>query len=659
MIVANHESAVPIRSSFTQTAQRLLWTGEGLATGRVLLAGAMAWLAFSAIAVAVNGVVPDQDVVPAQVIAHAVRYAGGHPHQIFYPAVFSLPNYLAAALWILMPGWEAISAVRNCLFLWLSVFVPFALAAVLARAPKWGHAAAAFTLSNTLVRFNGVYPGRVYPNFNSDGHFGVYMAVLTVVLLLARQWRTGGVLLGLLPAIHATMAIIVWPWAAGWLYVSLCGMSARERRRVMISTGCGVAVCAVLALALFLFTPRVLPEAPYNVTADGPLIYRQFTAVTDIHRRVPELVTYAYLASPVCLFGLLALLSIRMGSKDDADLRRARWLLVLGAIIWGYVYGAWVLRSLTGWLPLPVQISMPARFSNMAAILLIPLAVALIARARRGMAFIAVLLSIEAVLIPLNYDRLAHHFAFLILAAAFAAALHICVREERWLVAALLAPAAVGAALAVLYFREAERAVAVFAGGFAAFAALGFVPAVALAGWLAPAACVAVALLSVPIPSTKDSWGIRNFDVFYQVTPFDRELNRWLASHAAAGESILPAMFPPSQLQSKTAHPVVMEIETLYLMTYMPKLAPVIGSMARDLYGVDYADQARLSRLLVNGRLPTDSPQWVAAWRRRTREEWQALGQKYGFRLVLSPAHAPLALPVALQGPVWSLYVIE
>jgi hypothetical protein len=118
-------------------------------------------------------------------------------------------------------------------------------------------------------------------------------------------------------------------------------------------------------------------------------------------------------------------------------------------------------------------------------------------------------------------------------------------------------------------------------------------------------------------------------------------------------------MFPPSELQAKTAHPVLMEIETLYLMTYMPSLAPVLGSMSRDLYGIDYTSPALLGQAAPDGRLQVDSPAWLAAWRVRSREDWRSLGRKYSFRLVLSPTKTPLALTAVLPGPLWTLYRIE
>jgi hypothetical protein len=142
------------------------------------------------------------------------------------------------------------------------------------------------------------------------------------------------------------------------------------------------------------------------------------------------------------------------------------------------------------------------------------------------------------------------------------------------------------------------------------------------------------------------------------ISQYDRELSQWLAAHARPGEMILPAITPQTKLQPRTGHPVLMEAESLYLMSYMPSLAPTIGTMARDLYGVDYADRDQIERVSRNGRLGFSSPFWHDAWKNRKRRDWQALGRKYGFRLTLSPNETPLDLPVVLPGTFWSLYEI-
>src|SRR5262249_24857850 len=160
----------------------------------------------------INGIVLDEALAPAQIIAGAVRYPAGHPHHIYYLKAYSLFYYLAGAVWAITPAPLAISAARNFLFLLASAFTPFALTVLLTRRPLWGHFASAVTGGGVAPLFEGIYPMWVFPSGNSNGHLGLHTAALIVALLLARCWRTGGLLLGLLPALHPVMPLVIWPW---------------------------------------------------------------------------------------------------------------------------------------------------------------------------------------------------------------------------------------------------------------------------------------------------------------------------------------------------------------------------------------------------------------------------------------------------------------
>ncbi len=591
----------------------LLWFGEGVPMGRILAWGALLWSVYAVLIVLKSGVVLDQDLVPAQVIAGSVHYPPGHPHQIFYPRVFNLPTYLLAGLWALRPDPIFLSAIRNWLFMFLSAFVPFALTAALTRRPAWGHVAALFTLSEAAHQFRGIYPSQIFPDFNSDGHVGAHAAMLIVALLLAASWKWGGLLLGLLPAIHPTMAIIVWPWSLCYLFFKGRTLAPDVRKRLFLSIGTGLAICGALGVFILLTAPPLVAPPPYDSHANGPLIYRLFETTSDAHRRPLPMVSLGYLVNPLALFGLIAILAW----KDGKSKAMARWLFLLGICIWGYVDGAWLFQRIAGWLPLPVQISMPGRYANLSAMLLIPLGVAIIARVRQAPAIFTALILVQAACTPYYHDFLKRYFIVLIWGAALAA--HIYLRR-----------------------RKAS------AHGFE------------LPSWCAPAAFLLAVLVSLGIPFNA-AWAERasQQNPGYRIQPYDHQLNAWLAAHASADDAILVPTGPASELQSKTGRPVMMELETIYFMTYKPDLAPVIGSMARDFYGLDYADPAHLAPLLQGGRFTPGSPHVTAAWQSKTVEEWRDLSRKYNFHLVLSLTAVPLPLSPVLPGPRWTLYSIE
>jgi hypothetical protein len=162
-------------------------------------------------------------------------------------------------------------------------------------------------------------------------------------------------------------------------------------------------------------------------------------------------------------------------------------------------------------------------------------------------------------------------------------------------------------------------------------------------------ACVLAALITIPGTKLLDqnqSWCF--------ISDYDRTLNRWLAAHSRPDEMILPPLMPRTEIQAKMNRPALMELETLYLMTYMPSLSASIGTMARDLYGLDYSNP-HVGELLSGRTFNMD--RLLKIWSGRTRASWLTLGREYGFRFVLSPRR--LDLPVVLPGDTWTLYAIS
>jgi hypothetical protein len=139
----------------------------------------------------------------------------------------------------------------------------------------------------------------------------------------------------------------------------------------------------------------------------------------------------------------------------------------------------------------------------------------------------------------------------------------------------------------------------------------------------------------------------------------DRAIDEWLNRNARPDELVLVTLLPRPELQGKTGQPVLFEAETLWLMTYMPRLAPLIGTMAKDLYGVDYTNPAELETLCGDGVVSIGCATWTRAWTRRSREEWKNLSSKYGFRLVLAPSGVKLDVEAAFKGDRWTLYRIH
>jgi hypothetical protein len=139
------------------------------------------------------------------------------------------------------------------------------------------------------------------------------------------------------------------------------------------------------------------------------------------------------------------------------------------------------------------------------------------------------------------------------------------------------------------------------------------------------------------------------------LTGFDLRLKDWLHEHGLQRELVLTPVNVQAELQVKMKQPVLAELETVYMMQYMPSLAPRLGMMMADLYGIDFSAPGG-PPVDATGRLETSSPIWSRAWSSWPTGHWQRLSRKYSFRFVLS--EVPVHLPVVVEGPRLSLYEI-
>jgi hypothetical protein len=652
---------------------------------RSMAIGALVCVTYSALNLAINGVALDEIVMPAQIIAGAVPYPPGHPHEVYYPRAFSLPSYLTAALWPLTPQPVLFfSAVRNFLFLFLTTFVPFGLTVLLTRQATWGYVAAALTVTESIVRFSGTYPMWTFPNGYSQGHIGLYLMALTALLVLARSWIAAGALIGLLPSIHAPMAAMTWAWTGAYLLWSGQRPRGKDRRAFAAAVVAGLAVCAVLAVVIQARRTDRPPAAPYDVQGDGEHIYANFTKYSDYHRRAIPFHSFSYMVAPVAFLAIGTLLRRSANGASATPSGEQVWLLILGGMGYLYVFGVAVYQWLGGTLPKLVVMTMPLRFSNLPVVLLLPLSVAWFAsscaalsRPARVVAnmLLALLVLAAAVRIfeggsiaALYRGRVADVLIFMLWGLLFG--IHLYARwdspKERRVGFGMAA--ALAAALLLMWN---QSGVVLF---FVLTAAL--TPLVIKAGvaWLAvtplralPSESTALrrALLAACLVTSVAALPDRQMDPIGRVTKrwdrltdFDRDMNRWLAANARPGELILGPLLPRAELQWKTGHPVLVEGETIYLFTYIPALAPTVNALTTDFFGLDFANDRLLESRLSGGRLRLDNPAWLDAWKHRKREEWQTLSRKYGFRLVLSPQAVRLDLPLALPGSDWNLYAI-
>jgi hypothetical protein len=637
----------------------LLWTGEGApAVARLLAGGAIVWLAYAVVWLVLDGPVLDESAVAARVVAGDSGYPNGHPNAVFYRSVFHLLYQVGALQWALRPDPWWISATQNLVFLFLSGFVPFAVVAACTGRPAWGHVAAALTLSETVCSAVGTYLMWVFPGFYSSGHVGIHTAALAIVLLASGVDRLGGLLTGIMPVLHAAMAVAVWPAAA--LVLALRLVRGEPVRRVIAGGLAGVALSAAVVATVTVRVRGDVPAPPYDTAGARTDIVRTYVRTTDPHRQPLPLRSPIGLVGPTA-FALLG--GIALASSRDPARRRAReGIVVLGALAWAYALGARVLDALLGELPLQLLMVIPSRFANLGMLLVVPLAVVAMATSvsARTTAIVAgALLGTEAALLVG-----APHVAFVqllyaILGVATGAVLGSPTPPVPRMVAA---GATVVVLLATAAVRAADGSPIVWA-----FVA-GHVPALVAGVTLRPsrrvapglgafvaATCVLIAAVALRGPHAANVWDFGS----ERQSAEETALAEWLRANAPPRTMLLVAPFPPTWLEPKTGHPVLFDTMTWVILPYVPYEAEPIARLARDLFEIDYADPDAVAALTgPDGMLRPSSPVWLRAWPERSCDGWRELGTRYGFDLVLAPRATRLRLEAPWSGPTWTLYRI-
>jgi hypothetical protein len=646
-----------------------------------MLVGTACWVAFALVAVALEGgVIIDEAVVPGQIIAGLVKYPGGHPHDIFYKTVYSFQNVAAAWFLSLWNSDIALFAVRNWLFLSLSLVAPFAITLALTRRLSWAHVAAALTLFEGHLLYDGVYPMRVFPDFYSHGHVGLQLAVLAGALIVGRQWRTGGVLAGMIPSIHAGMTLALWPWVACYVFWLRRVDDRAAARRLLAGLGVGVVFSVVVAILIRFISDPFPPVSPYDALAGADAARAGFEAVSDTHRMIPTFVSLAYLLNPVAFLALSYVLLWSTYSCERSWKGRsldAAAIVGLGLFSLAIVYGVWLMQIVFGELPELVSMAMPYRLSNVTATLLIPVSIAATAAIVRRMdeqhewlartvaALVVAALGVAMCgFVRLDFrEAVLRQMLIVLWALPFGLGLWAfgSARGQRW---HLLLPAGGTVLAAVALWSVTKSAVYLAAATLCCLAgawlARRLVPRIALRVLRRMSSALMALAVLVCVFGVLTARGIdaARSERLGMISNDDLTIRRWLTENATPDELVLTPIWPRVDLQARARQPVLFETETLWLMTYMPSLAPRIGTMARDLYGVDYEGAGDYVQRCPNGLVTFWCDVWNDAWRTRTREQWIDLARKYRFRLVMASPEINIDLPVVLQTNRANMYEI-
>ncbi len=650
------------------------WCGQ-----HAMAAGVTGWLLFCVAAVLIGGVRWDESYEHAQVLTRDVAYPDGHPLFVYVRNAFSIQTYVSALILFAGAGPGLLCGFRNVLFLAATVIPVFLTTLHLTRRYVWTIAAVLLTLSGIYVSFDGSYPIAVWPNLYSNGHIGGGCVLLALWAFISGRSRTGFFLTGLLPCLHIGQGPVLFVLAILYLLHETRAGCRDKTLRDAVWLVAGITVSGGFYLVMKQLSVEPAQTGAYAVSgADTWAIWRGYTQWYDPHRVFPPVNGHLALAGMLLLGGMAAWLECRGRAGAPSEGQRPFLVLFVytvgaAAAVWGVMA---IHRAMGADIPFLLIAWMPYRLINHVPPLLLVVVVGVLAgppggrrdHAYRGLTLLGLALCaavfrpwLSHVFPPWCYTRYVADGAavyFALYGAASAVALErVAGLEQR---KALRAALCAGAFIALLLLALCHQfgACCVLAGAVAASLPL---PRAAFAStaWLRSGARTALAVICIAgvMLSLGRLWTHRSH---LRIEPDEERIAHYLASqtdrapgHPAGNPMIATSPFS-FMLQAKTGSPVFTEAATASLISYMPELAGVIQRMYRDVYGIRFDEP------------PGEQPfcGWRELWSKRTRAQWHALSNEYGFRFVLladdgKDGTAPCNLPLVLDAGRTKLYEVQ
>lgn len=598
------------------------------------------WTALCIAAVPLRGVRWDECFEFAQVLAGSIPYPDEHALSQHVRRLFTVQHWMLAWWLRADPPWlpaaeASLNAFRNALFLLASVMPVFTLARAQGVRAAWASAAALLALAGVHAAFYSNYPVQIWPDLYSNGQIGQGWALFVLAAAAARRHALAGLLLGLMPMVHAGQSPPVYLLAACACLVLLYRGEWR-----CIARGASGFLPGIGAASLFFLYHRLqlpLPPPGYDGIAVREVL-QGYLASHDGHRAPP------FGTGHLLLAGALLLGFLQRGRAPGAGLL-AGYAVIVAAIVWGtmalhLLLGANTPALLLGW--------MPYRLVNHAGPLLIALIAGTLARDSHTARSAALLFAALALLalrpaavlaLPESlYERyLADGSAAMFL--LFGGALAVAIAEKHGgNPRGRISPGAIAlAALPCLALAAWHRfgAACMIAGILLAWMPFLRAYASRSARWTAPSYAAAAAAVLALAGVLFTEWQARSH---LPRTPFETAVRAHLAREKAPGLVLAP--YQQEGLQARLGAPMMADMATLTWIPYHPGLGPPLYRMYLDLYGLNIAPRPGS---------PARKEPWFEYWPGLDAGAWRELSLHYGFRHVYAPAFMDLALEPLLD----------
>ena len=603
---------------------------------------------------------------PAQVLSGIVHYPPGNPFGLYELRLWTLWHQLLAPL-------LAAGIPERALTIALSGAVgalTFAALAIMALA-HGAHPGLAFATPFVLILLEPGLWGFNYPILlvgygHTYGMAGLAWLLGICGLLGAGCRRTAAFLLGLAPAIHASLG------ASFALVVGACALAdLRELRPQLRSMALWGAIGAALSAASFGWQQIAASAPPVADPAVAARYLDAFVRVWDQHRRPVNLA--AWKAFLVWCTLLLAFALLRYGRQSIPAPNRLSLRVFLACGVIGVANSVLLRLVPLGDIPSALLVAMPMRLANLPALAFVPLLIGVLWRMRESPAARLLLLAVAIVAIAgrrapwLNAVGLVtFNVAPLLIVAArtqprpvlrlaalglftyygvYRLSLDLPFLGRRGASGVLMLAASV-VALAVLWARAERLVLRRGLGTRARRLAVRLDPreplfdvplAIAFAAAVIAVGGSAAAGLPVRLAELRD----RTNDPALRA-----------ASH---GEGMVAAGPGLGQVQLLTRRPVLLDPEALDMLPYAADGGPALERILREVYAVDFFDPPAPARYkAVVPKQPVRS-----AWEARSAEAWSEIGARFGVSEVLVDADWRLRLPEVTRSERYALYRVE
>lgn len=561
-------------------------------------------------------------VETGQVLAGLVEYPPNNPFFLYHTKVWTLSNQATALLLRLGLSEIAISVVLSGLLGMVSFQALSAVTLAFSKDEWAALGSPPLILLTGVASFGVTYGVYLMGISHTYGVLGLSSALLTVALIACEEYSVGAFLLGLAPAIHASVGV----WL--WLIVFVCFLwdrralwepARRSARSLLLGVGLSAGSLAVHLLVTY---------HPGNVAPDvASRYFVAFTTLWDEHRSPVEIDhPGVYLNAGVTALSLLWLAWFRK------DVPRAshfllRFFLVSGALGFVAIVASWQPPDM---LPGTLLVLMPNRLLNLNVL--------------AGAAFLIGLLAAYP-----KHDSAQAGLVGLI------AGLMVAAKSQLWALQGKLEkppPVEIDPLLAMAAASLALMAVA----SRSAAAPASDRPAPRLGPLKGTVRLLLVLAAAATVVTSLTSWNAARLNIRDRLRrEFRDRTNDDLMARTAKGKGLLLTAGDLHLVQLRTRRPVLLDGGGLDMLSYVPEAGPEMERILRKAYGVDFFDPGH-SKATRLGTIPPAASEKI--WRKRLPSEWIRIRKEFGVTEVLAFARWKLRLPVVTENEELALYRI-